>query len=164
MRHFKISMVWISLLSILAIAFGVLSLVYPQLVNPSLGVELSATGLIVGRDSAAQMRDRYGPPSRTVQEHLTTKYEYAASGILFRFDSKTGLLNWVEYTGAQFGTGKGIRVGDQAESARQVYGKPAEQVEVGEFTRLRYSYGISYSLEFWISAEGEVSRILFYQR
>lgn len=164
MRQFKIAMVWIALLSMLAVTFSLLSLLRPELVNSSLRTELSATGLVVGRDKAEQMMERHGLPSRTVQEHLTTKYEYAPTGILFRVDNTTGLLNWVEFTGSAFRTGKGIGVGDLVESVRRNYGKPMEQVEINGFTRLRYAYGISYSLEFWISAAGNVERVLFYRR
>ncbi len=163
MRRLKLVLLWTSLLSVIAAAHGVLSLTYPELVNSDLRLELAATGLVIGRDGKEQMKARYGSPSRTVQEYINTKYEYAPSGILFRFDSMSGRLNWVEITGSDFHTGKGIKVGDRADSIRQAYGEPTEQVEIGGLTRLRYRYGIRYSLDFWISPDRAVVRILMYR-
>jgi len=162
MGRFHTALVWVALLSMGAVVFGLLSLIYPDLVNSDLRAELAATGLMIGHDRADQMLERYGPPSHTVQEHLSTKYEYASLGILFRFDSSTDQLNWVEFTGSTFRTGKGIGIGSPVEAVLDAYGQPSEQVKIGEITRLRYTYGIKYTLEFRLISTGEVSTILFY--
>jgi hypothetical protein len=162
LRKFSSVIGWIALLSACVVTFGFVLVFHPDLVYSSLDAEKSATGLVVGLTNTNQMKEYHGQPTRTVQEQLTTKYEYNSTGVLYRLDRTTGVLNWVEFTGSTYHTGKGIRVGDSFDAVLQAYGKPANQIDIGERTLLRYSFGVKYSLEFWMSATAHVEKVVFY--
>lgn len=153
----------LTLLALLGAGLLLAALFRPELFDSGLRQELSFTGATLGQSSRADLLARFGPPDQERQESLSAVLQFHEAGLLLRIDHATDRLLWCEVTGPRFATARGVRIGSTQAQVLSAYGRPSEVALLREGARLRYRFGLVYTLEFWLDRQQRVERIAFYR-
>jgi|GEM_PF-4135029 len=145
------------------VAYIAVGTVKPDLVNHDLRREFAFAGLTVGESTMQDVLATFGVPQREYREPLSLRYEYPSKGLLLRIGVASGRVEWYEFSSSQYATAKGVKVGAPFTAVTDAYGKPSSVTPLASGTRVRYHYGIAYTLEFWLDRDGKLARVAFFK-
>jgi hypothetical protein len=146
-----------------AVGYLALHTLKPDLVDKGLQKEMGIAGLTMGASTEQDLLAKYGEPDERKDETLNHVYVYEERGLLFRIDRASGKLEWVQVTGPDVATAKGIKVGATYDQILDAYGPTNSVALLPTGTRVRYKYGMAYVLEFMLDQSRHITKISFYK-
>lgn len=162
-KNVLVGLMLVSLAGVTGAGYMGIFLFRPHWLLPNLRREFSTIGLDVGTATRADVEQAFGTPGRVRREESGLLCEYPDLGLTLRMDAQSGKLFWYEVTSDRFMSGRGIRVGAAEAAVLSAYGRPASQIRLSTGSRLRYTFGRAYALEFWLNVSEKVERIVFYR-